>query len=131
MENGDRMTPEFQAEVALNKKRYLAELQTYNLNASKACIAMDVSRGTIRNWRIADTEFNQAVEDVMESMIDRAEEVLREALENPIDAVSTAQFLLKYKGRSRGYEGSTNILLSGDKKSPVTFAFADAVKGEN
>ena len=126
--NGDRSSPDFIARVALKKTKYLTELVKADLNKYQAALAIGVSRGTITNWEMTDENFKDAVDEIMEILLDKAESVLFQEMANPLGRSDASKFILRYKGRSRGYEGSTNILLAGDKKAPLSFIFADAPK---
>lgn len=75
-------------------------------NVTNACSSAGISRQTFYRWCDESDKFAQAVKDVRESLIDRAESVLYGHIfvEESLDAV---KYYLTRKGKSRGYVEKT------------------------
>ena len=75
--------------------------QTYGLSVSSACREVGIDRTTFYLWKNKDPEFRQALDDMNESILDIAEASLVSQVQSK-NTIATI-FLLKTKGRSRGY----------------------------
>lgn len=70
-------------------------------NIAQTCYDLSMTRQTYYKWMREDEEFAQSVEDAREALIDIGESAL---IRNVKKGVSTdIQFLLKTRGRDRGY----------------------------
>lgn len=92
---------EKQSTLSPKQKRFLKAYDACGGNVSVACQKADVkSRTTYYRW-LENEEFKDAVETVNESYIDLAETQLRMAVSR--GDMQAVFFLLKTKGKSRGY----------------------------
>lgn len=84
-------------------------------HVSNTCKAVGISRKTFYEWKRKDQSFSDQVDEVAEAVVDNVESALyRNALEGNV----TAQiFMLKCKGKERGYIERTEI--SGVKDKPI------------
>ncbi len=100
------------------KKRLIEALQKTGCNISKSCEIVGISRTEFYRMKKEDPEFEKAVENVYEALIDFAESALLKQIR---DGNTTAIiFFLKTKGRHRGYIekhdfdlGSVEIVIEG------------------
>ena len=84
-----------------DKKRKFIKHLTENLgNVSKACKERKISRQTYYRW-LEDEEFEVAVRDAEESLLDESEFQLMNAIKS--GNLTAIIFHLKTKGRKRGY----------------------------
>jgi hypothetical protein len=87
------------------QKRFVKAYDACGGNVTVACQKADVkSRTTYYRW-LENAEFKEAVESVNESFIDLAETQLRMAVSR--GDMNAVFFLLKTKGKSRGYVEKT------------------------
>lgn len=70
-------------------------------NVSATCAALGISRRTFYNWKNANKELANGLEEVEESLIDFAESKLVENIQE--GNMTAILFYLKTKGRNRGY----------------------------
>tara|TARA_R100001594_G_scaffold141581_1_gene187711 strand:- start:3057 stop:3425 length:369 start_codon:yes stop_codon:yes gene_type:complete len=90
-----------------DKKRKFVKQLTENLgNVSKTCEQLKVGRRTYYNW-LEDEEFEEAVRDAEESLLDESEFQLMDAIKN--GNLTAIIFHLKTKGRKRGYDEKQQI----------------------
>lgn len=77
----------------------------------------EVSRSTFYRWMREDDDFNKKVQDMDNLALDFAESSLYKQVKdgNP----SSTQFLLKNKGRGRGYGDKLDITTGGDKINKI------------
>ena len=94
----------------LDKKRKFIKQLTENLgNVSKTCKELNVGRQTYYNW-VEDEEFEVAVRDAEESLLDESEFQLMSAIKS--GNLTAIIFHLKTKGRKRGYNESMQLEVS-------------------
>ena len=87
------------------QKRFLKAFDACGGNVSVACQKADIkSRTTYYRW-LANADFKEQVESIEESFIDLAESQLRMAVSR--GDMNAVFFLLKTKGKSRGYVEKT------------------------
>ena len=87
--------------LSKRQKEFLKVFEAVGGNVSIACTQANVrSRTTFYNW-LKNEQFRCAIEDVNESYIDLAESQLRAAVTR--GDMNAVFFLLKTKGKSRGY----------------------------
>lgn len=89
------------------QRQFLSILEVNLGNVSETCKATNVGRTTYYGWLEADesnnpNNFAQAVNDIKEGLIDRAESVLYGHLFNE-RSLDAAKYYLSRKGKGRGY----------------------------
>ena len=90
-----------------DKKRKFIKQLTENLgNVSQTCKELNIGRQTYYNW-LEDEEFDVAVKDAGESLLDESEFQLMTAIKS--GNMTAIIFHLKTKGRKRGYNESTQL----------------------
>lgn len=100
-----------------NKARLLDALRESFGIIRPACEAADVSVQTYYNYLDSDSEFAAAVKEINERTLDKLESsVVNIALagEQEKNRLSAAQFLLKTKGKQRGFTEKQETELSGE-----------------
>ena len=111
------------------KKQAFLKAMTENLgNITKSCDAVGIkSRTTIFNWRKNDTEFDEAVTNIDEYVLDFVENSLFKQIQ---EGNTTATiFYLKTKGKARGYIERVDHTTNGkDIQQPVIVNLGRGVK---
>lgn len=79
-------------------------------NVTKTCEAVNISRSTYYHWLKTDPEFRQFIDDCTESYLDLAESTLVRAMND--GDTDSSKFLLKHKGKKRGYTETQNVDLT-------------------
>jgi hypothetical protein len=97
------------------RKRKFLEAYKKTFDKSKALACIRAHRSTIMRWAREDSDFRQAIFDTEESMLDMAEGELMKQVKN--GNMSAIQFLLKSKGKSRGYAPTLSIEQNVKKES--------------
>ena len=93
-----------------DKKRKFIKQLTENLgNVSQTCTELNIGRRTYYHW-LEDEEFEVAVRDAEESLLDESEFQLMSAIKN--GNLTAIIFHLKTKGRKRGYNESMQLEVS-------------------
>ena len=93
-----------------DKKRKFIKQLTENLgNVSQTCTELNIGRRTYYHW-LEDEEFEVAVRDAEESLLDESEFQLMSAIKS--GNLTAIIFHLKTKGRKRGYNESMQIEVS-------------------
>lgn len=90
----------------------------YYFNISAICKEMGISRQLYYDWCRDVEGFEKTIEDLNEGMIDKAIEVIYRTMDL-LDAKS-AQFILKTKGKKRGYGDSIDVTSNGQSISIPT-----------
>ena len=78
-----------------------------------------IDRVTHYRWLADDKEYKEAVEDLQNVVLDFAESALYKMVENHNPAATL--FLLKTKGKKRGYIERQEIQHSSDTETDITF----------
>lgn len=78
-----------------------------------------IDRVTHYRWLAGDKEYKEAVEDLQNVVLDFAESALYKMVENHNPAATL--FLLKTKGKKRGYIERQEIQHSSDTETDITF----------
>jgi len=78
-----------------------------------------IDRVTHYRWLVDDKEYKDAVEDLQNVVLDFAESALYKMVENHNPAATL--FLLKTKGKKRGYIERQEIQHSSDTETDITF----------
>lgn len=89
-------------------------LQLYipmKFNITMVCKKLGITRATYNNWCKHNEDFKKAVEEMREFIVDYAESVLIQALDN--GDVKAAQFILKTVGKHRGYVENIDVTSNG------------------
>tara|TARA_R100000353_G_scaffold175995_1_gene148189 strand:- start:4157 stop:4498 length:342 start_codon:yes stop_codon:yes gene_type:complete len=84
-----------------------------------ACKTAGVGRTTYYEWYNNDEDFKKQVDDVKNITLDFAESQLYKQIENGNTAATI--FLLKTKGKERGYIESQDISITQTNKKPSWF----------
>lgn len=93
------------------KATFLVLLYNREGNVTKTCQDIGISRPTYNRWYESDEEFAQGCQMVGESLLDMTEGAL---VKNIKKGKSTdIQFMLKTKGRSRGYGEKVEVAHTG------------------
>lgn len=129
-----------------NKKKMLEALGRSLGIVSTACAAVGISRQTHYEWMSEDEEYKKAVADIDEKVIDFAESKLHQLVDgvkiavpdpkNPNKTImvykeppnaTAVLFMLKTKGRKRGYEQNTRSVEveTGGEKTVIRFSDAE------
>lgn len=95
-----------------NQNQFLRMYIPYRFNITKICNDIGMSRRTFYEWTESNKEFNEALNDLKEYMLDMTEEAILNALES-MDAKTAIQ-ILKLKGKSRGYSESLDLTNDGE-----------------
>ena len=94
----------------LDKKRKFIKQLTENLgNVSQTCTELNIGRRTYYHW-LEDEEFEVAVRDAEESLLDESEFQLMSAIKS--GNLTAIIFHLKTKGTKRGYNESMQLEVS-------------------
>lgn len=89
---------------AINKKRMLAALKEHYGNISRACEDLKLTRTCFYNY-MKDPKFAEQVDIISEEVLDLAEGKLVKHIKE--DNLTATIFLLKTKGKKRGYVEKT------------------------
>ena len=93
------------------KKQWIIDhYLNYNGNATALSKAVGIGRKTFYRWFESDPKFKEGIEDGMESVLDRAEDYLN--LHIILGSEICLMFLLKCKGKARGYIEKSEIAAS-------------------
>ena len=93
------------------KTDFIIKYEQNGWHIAKTCWDLGITRRTYYNWLRDDEEFSNKMEEFHEALIDSAERCLLRAINN--DETDAAKFVLRYKGRKRGYVESTDITTNG------------------
>lgn len=102
-----------------NKKKAIEALRSTAGNITAACTAANISRTQFHKWRNEDPEFAQVIADVSESAIDMGETALMKQIQDGNTACII--FLLKTRGKHRGYIESTQVEHMGKGGGAIQF----------
>jgi len=99
------------------KALFLERYFKFTGNVSELCRQLKIDRGTYYLWMKKDKEFNQAIKDEQEGLIDFVESKLFNLIngKNPTAII----FFLKTKGKSRGYVERVEQQIQGDEFHPL------------
>jgi len=103
-----------------NKKKAMLEVLTKTLGiVTTACEKCGIARQTHYDWMNKDPEYKQAVDDIDNIVIDFAESKLYELVKNA--EPSAVYFLLKTRGKKRGYSERTEIEVTNPEPIIINF----------
>lgn len=103
--------------ISKQKEDFLRALKRHNGNVSRACEDSNCIRRTYYGWYKNDKAFADVVESIRESMIDRAESVLFQKIDE--GSLEAAKFALERIGKSRGYTIKQESSVEGNINLPV------------
>jgi len=92
---------------------FLEAYKSSACNVSISCQKVGISRNTFYEWKKADPEFNRAISEEDESLLDFAETMLFKAIKE--GKTPELIFFLKTKGQKRGYIEKQRIDVSSDR----------------
>ncbi len=101
-------------------RAFLVALAKNNLNISKTCEEVGMARVTHYDWLEKNLQYRTLFEELEESRLDMAEDSLLKAAN--IGNVQAAIFLLKTKGKKRGYGENLEV---SSKVALKTFKIED------
>jgi predicted DNA-binding protein YlxM (UPF0122 family) len=87
--------------LSYNQKKFLKHYREADFNISEACINAELSRAIVYVWLRDIPEFKDAFNICRDEGLDLAESALIKNIKKGIS--SDIQFMLKYRGRLRGY----------------------------
>jgi hypothetical protein len=112
-------------ELPLDREEARTALWVANGNVSEAAAILKVSPSRFRRFVNSSDYLRRELEEAREQLVDRAEEVVREALHDPDRCDPMARFVLSSQGKGRGWGTgggpSVNVKASGN----VVFQWAD------
>jgi CRP-like cAMP-binding protein len=109
----------------VNQKAFLQEYYACGFNQTKACSNLGISRETVRKWRLEDPEFERQMNESVESLVDSAEEQLRQQVaKGNMDAI---KFTLSRLGKNRGYVERTEV--TGQDSGPIEITITKTIVG--
>lgn len=95
-------------------------------NVTRAAELIKVSTQRLRTFIKNHDRLRREVEEASEQLIDKAEDVVREALSDPDRADQMARFVLQTKGRSRGWgNGSGSGVVVNNNGGSIEISWAD------
>jgi len=110
------------------KRNFLEALETALGVLTQACNIRDTPRSQYYYWCKNDPEFKKAADEVQEIVLDFAESALYKQIKSGgRGAVTATIFLLKTKGKKRGYIEKTELEHSGEIKGAPQIGFGDTV----
>lgn len=114
-------------ELSTSQQAFISALEVNMDNATKACKAAGIARSTYYVWLDESDVFAQAVNDVREGLIDKAESVLYGHMfdEKSLDAT---KYYLDRKGKGRGYVSKTEQIIEHDVSAGMMDRMAEARK---
>ena len=108
------------------KKKAMIEALTKSLGiVTTACEKVGIARNTHYGWLKDDETYKQAVDDIDNIVIDFAESKLYELVKNA--EPSAVYFLLKTKGRKRGYSERVEVV-QNETPTPIIINFPENYK---
>jgi len=108
-----------QNSTALKKKAMLEALEKTLGVVTTAAKMVGIERTTHYKWMESDKDYKINVEDLQEVVLDFAESALHKMVENHNPAATL--FLLKTKGKKRGYVERQEIEHSSDVETDIIF----------
>lgn len=111
--------------LSVKQLSFLQSLYFNRLNITKACIDQQIKRSVYYS-QLLEPEFKQAIDDLNESLIDKAVEVLNITMDQFND--KSAQFILKTLGKKRGFGDSVEVNHTG---SINTINFIQVIKNKD
>lgn len=108
-----------QNSTLLKKKAMLEALEKTLGVVTTAAKIVGIERTTHYKWMESDNEYKEKVQDLQDVVLDFAESALHKMIENHNPAATL--FLLKTKGKKRGYIERQEIEHSSDVETDITF----------
>jgi hypothetical protein len=108
-----------QNSTLLKKKAMLEALEKTLGVVTTAAKMVGIERTTHYKWMESDNDYKEKVQDLQDVVLDFAESALHKMVENHNPAATL--FLLKTKGKKRGYIERQEIEHSSDVETDITF----------
>lgn len=108
-----------QNSTALKKKAMLEALEKTLGVVTTAAKIVGIERTTHYKWMESDNDYKEKVQDLQDVVLDFAESALHKMVENHNPAATL--FLLKTKGKKRGYVERQEIEHTSDVETNVVF----------
>jgi len=108
-----------QNSTLLKKKAMLEALEKTLGVVTTAAKMVGIERTTHYKWMESDNDYKEKVQDLQDVVLDFAESALHKMIENHNPAATL--FLLKTKGKKRGYIERQEIEHSSDVETDITF----------
>ena len=103
------------------KNQFIPLFRDNLCNVSKTCKQLDITRQCFYSWIDLDSVFEQRINNIKASMIDKAEENILNAIDE--GNLKASMFLLTTLGKNRGY--STKQIIEASNKKEIVFSFND------
>lgn len=101
-----------------------------NGNITEAAQVLKVTSQRLRRFVKSSQYLQDTVAEASETLVDRAEQVVREALDDPERADPMARFILQSKGKTRGWgTGGGNVNIN-KPTGPLKITWADGMSME-
>jgi len=107
----------FDYEFTPKQLEFLVNFVAMRFHITKVCLKVGISRRAFYNWCNETPGFKETIEDLEEGLIDSAIDCLERAME--LGDSKSAQFLLKFKGKKRGFNESLDITSNGNTIAPI------------
>ena len=116
----------------MKKEKFVEIFEMSACNVSLSCKKAKIARQTFYNWIEEDLEFAERIADAQEGILDMAESMLLKKVRE--GSTSELIFLLKTKGKSRGYVERTEMAGVADQpivwKETKTYENQSSSKGD-
>ncbi len=110
-------------QTKMAKASFLAALEKSLGIVSQAAKKANISRDSVYRWGNEDEEFDLAIKDIDDIVLDFAESSLHKQIN--LGNVTATIFLLKTKGKCRGYIEKKEVEHSGEIIGAPQIGFAD------
>jgi hypothetical protein len=111
----------------LKKQAILKALEKSLGVVTTACKSADLSRTQFYEWLKTDDDFRSSVNELNDVVLDFAESKLHKLIDD--GNVAATIFLLKTKGRGRGFVESTEMTITTPNKKPSWFTTEEVKEG--
>lgn len=97
-------------------------------NVTRAAGLLKVPSQRLRTFIKSHDRLKREVEEASEQVLDKAEDVVRDALDDPDRADAMARFVLQTKGRSRGWGNGSGNGVVVNSSGPIQISWADGTQ---
>jgi hypothetical protein len=115
-------------QTKMAKANFLESLEKSLGVITQAAKKANINRNTVYIWQREDEEFSKAIKSINNIVLDFAESALHKQINDGNTAATI--FLLKCKGKKRGYVEKQEIEHSGEISGQPLIGFADTTKKE-
>lgn len=112
-------------ELPLDREEVRTAVWRASGNITRAAQLLKVSPSRLRTFVRKSEYLQQEVEEAKEQLVDTAEDVIRDALEDPERQDAAARFVLSTIGRSRGWGTGGGAVQINNKGGNIVFQWAD------